>query len=547
MFRLWAVARHTFRQCLRMKVAGLFIILLAVGLGVLPFLMEGDGTLAGRIRTFLSYGATMTAVLLGLVTIFLSTAVITSDVRGKQIFSVATKPISRWQYILGRWLGVVLLDAVLLAVAGGAIYFLAQYLRTGKALNPTDRRAVETEIFAARERVSPEPLRINAAVEARKKSLMEDGSYEDTLEQYAILGGLDRKAADLEFTKVLYKQLSESMQSVAPNRAMVWRFSGIRVAGKETRGSGLVREISRTAKGGLILIESNPRMIGKLVYRGPVRISGVDGRVERLGTNGFYVGFGLEEMSRGELSVLKLGKNVEIVADPTIQITYKATPASRPPKNILVSQNEVQNPSGVLMYSERREDFAEVPVTLTVSARLVDEDGHTVVRYINVPDRKTGFSTSVTILWEDVGVLYKVGSFGPNFVRGMAMIFVQLVFLAGLGVMAGSFASFPVACLVCFTVLPFQIAREYLSGAMHPRYAGRGVFGFFSTSVVTIMNKLLPDFSRTSPADSLVDGMNISWAFLGETYLWTLCVQTGLLLIIACLIFRKRELARVQV
>ena len=51
---IWAVARQTFRQCLRMKVAGLFIVLLALFLAAMPYQMKGDETLAGRIRTFLS-------------------------------------------------------------------------------------------------------------------------------------------------------------------------------------------------------------------------------------------------------------------------------------------------------------------------------------------------------------------------------------------------------------------------------------------------------------------------------------------------------------
>ncbi|MGA2266255.1 MAG: hypothetical protein ABSH10_07485, partial [Phycisphaerae bacterium] len=61
MRRIWAVTRQTFAQCLRMKVAAAFIILLGVTLAILPVTMKGDGTLAGRIRTLLSYGCGMTA------------------------------------------------------------------------------------------------------------------------------------------------------------------------------------------------------------------------------------------------------------------------------------------------------------------------------------------------------------------------------------------------------------------------------------------------------------------------------------------------------
>ena len=105
MRRVWAVARETFAQCLRLKVAGVFIILLALTLVVMPFALKGDGTLAGRIRTLLAYGTGMTGALLSVVTILLAVGVVSGDVRERQIFIVASKPLARWQYIVGRWGG----------------------------------------------------------------------------------------------------------------------------------------------------------------------------------------------------------------------------------------------------------------------------------------------------------------------------------------------------------------------------------------------------------------------------------------------------------
>ena len=154
---VWAIARQTFAQCLRMRVAAAFLLLLAAMLGALPLMMKGDGTLAGQIRTFLSYSTSLTGFLLTVVTVFVSTGAISIDVRDKQIFSLDTKPLARWQYVLGRWLGIVLMNGVFLLVATGVIYGFAQYLRQGKAVGPDDRRAVESEVFVARQQVRPDP------------------------------------------------------------------------------------------------------------------------------------------------------------------------------------------------------------------------------------------------------------------------------------------------------------------------------------------------------------------------------------------------------
>ncbi len=177
MKNIWAVARHTFAQCLRMKIAMAFIALLIAGLAAMPFVMKGDGTLAGSIRTTLNYGITITSVLLSLVTILVTVSVITDDVRDKYIVLLASKPLARWQYLLGRWLGVVLLNAVLLGVAGVSIYLLAQHLRDRPAESVVDRKAVESEVFAARQEVKPQPPDFNRWVATRIKTLEKEGKY----------------------------------------------------------------------------------------------------------------------------------------------------------------------------------------------------------------------------------------------------------------------------------------------------------------------------------------------------------------------------------
>jgi len=552
MFGLWAVARHTFRQCLRMKVAGVFIVLLAVALGAMPFIMKGDGTLSGQIRTFLSYAVSMTALLGSLVTIFLTAGMVTSDVRDKQIFSVATKPLARWRYIVGRWLGVVLFDAVLLGLAGGTIYGMAQYLRAGESPLESadarfeDRRKVENEVFAARRKVSPDPLDVDRAVEAEVYAMKQDGRFDDVMASYRSESNGDERLARTRLLADLHKRLSSSMQSVAPGKSLEWKFSGIHVKGAEARGTGRVVRVFSDA--GLMVLETDSSMIARMIYGGPIRINNVEGRVERLARRKVVVRFGAEQMSYPAIGSLTAGKQVRIVAPPTFQISYKATPSATPPGKTLASIWEVQNPTSGAIYQLARNDPVRRQATLVVPADAVDDEGRTVVSYVNKPAR-SGFVTSVTILQDDVAILYRVGGFEGNFLRGVALIFIQLAFLAALGVMAGSFVSFPVACLICFAMLPFQMARGFLIDAVRPptAVAERTVLDYLVHYVVKAMNVLLPDFGRTSPADAMVDGMNISWGFLGSTVLWALVLQTGILLAVACLIFHKRELARVQV
>lgn len=552
-----AVARHTVAQCARMKVAGVFILLLGGALVGLPFVMEGDGTLAGRIRTLLSYGTVATGVLLSLLTIFLAAGVVNSDVRTKSVFIVATKPLARWQYVLGRWLGLVAFNAALLLVASVITYAFAQYLRgrADLALNPNDPtsvagdlRTVETEIFSARRKVLPVAPDLGPAVAERIEELKRDGRYAETMAAYRIRAGGDNAEARRMLERIVRKQVAAGMNSAGPLGSLIWMFEGIDVAESRFATTSEVMEVNREAR--LFRIRAGSRLLGRLVFRGPVRVNDVRGRVERLGAGFFDVSFDVEEMQRGEIRHLDAGEPVNMLVDPFIQITYTATPARAPSDSTLHSVWLVNNPGGTgFAHQEIRADRAHMPATLTVSARAVDDRGRTRVRYINLPHRISGFRTSVTVLRSDVAVLYRVGDFEDNYFRGILLMLIQLAFLAALGVFAGSFCTFPVACMLCFISLPFSMIREFLKEAVSLPYSVTGAMDAITTMghyVTKLMTLLLPDYAETSPGDLFVKGMEISWTEIGRVSALAVAVQTLVVLAAACVIFGRRELARVQ-
>ena len=121
MGRIWAVARNTISQALRMKVAVVVIVMLAILLPLMGIVMGGDGTLKGKLQTFVSYGLSLTSLLLCVLTIAVSTHTLTEEIKRKQIFLALTKPLRRYEIVVGKFLGVVILDVFLLALFGGVI------------------------------------------------------------------------------------------------------------------------------------------------------------------------------------------------------------------------------------------------------------------------------------------------------------------------------------------------------------------------------------------------------------------------------------------
>src|SRR5436309_1551978 len=148
MQRLFAIVTLTWRAAFRFKlfvvVAGL-LLLAVVGL---PILIKDDGTARGFTQILLTYTLSTITGLLGLSTLWLACGTLARDIEECQIQVVAVKPIARWQIWLGKWLGLLSLNAALLAVSGASVYALLQWRAT--RLPPEEQKVLRNEVLVAR-------------------------------------------------------------------------------------------------------------------------------------------------------------------------------------------------------------------------------------------------------------------------------------------------------------------------------------------------------------------------------------------------------------
>ncbi len=536
-----SVARYTFIQCVRLKLTAVFVVLMGIALAAVYY-VEGDGTLGGRIRNFLAYSMGITSLLLSVMTLFLSISVVARDVQTKQIFTLATKPLARWQYIVGRWLGVVLLDAALVLVAGMVIYGLAQHLR-GKAgkMDFPDRRTVESEVFTARKRVPPDPLPVERIVTARLNRMRKQDRYESSVNAFLAEADGDRQAAAELLKQEITEQVIKEAQSLGPRRQMRLSFSGIKADSTEITGAGRITEINRRDR--LATVEVSTEILGHLMIGAPVRVDRTQARVYRVGKGFMEVWFAGHDVFPEKIAAMAPGKEVQIVLVSAIQLVYKAKAAGKLGDEQLRGSWLLANPKTGRAEGQRPHDIPiDAPQTFTVSAAVVAEDGRTEAWYTNHSP------VSVVLNRRDVAVLYRVGGFGWNLARGTGLVLFRCAFLAGLGVLAGSLLSFPVSCLGCFVLYAVALGRGYMTKAVAMGPGGdEDLLTIVGHYVMKFMSVILPDFARSSPVDPLVDGMYISWAFFGQTLMITVAFRGMIVLALACLIFHRRELARVQV
>jgi len=215
MRRIWAVANNTIKQALRIKVAVVFTILLFVLLPVLGITTTGDETLKGRLQTFVSYALSLMSFLLCLLTIIISIYSVTSDIEQRQIFTVITKPIRRFQFILGKLLGVIALDVILLVLFSAIIYTITIY--TPKFTKASGDELIEADngFFTARASLTVPVVDVTKEVEDKYTALDRRGQLPADVPRDEIKAQLTQQA-----------QLAKRAASVG--QPLLWEFKNVK-------------------------------------------------------------------------------------------------------------------------------------------------------------------------------------------------------------------------------------------------------------------------------------------------------------------------------
>jgi hypothetical protein len=154
MQRILAIAWLTWKAALRFRLFLVIAVLLVLAVVGLPLVIKDDGTAQGFTQIILTYTLSAITALLGLSTLWLSCGTLARDIEECQIQVVATKPIARWQIWLGKWLGIVTLNAALLAISGGCVYGLLQWRAT--KLPETEQKILREQVLVARGSAKPE-------------------------------------------------------------------------------------------------------------------------------------------------------------------------------------------------------------------------------------------------------------------------------------------------------------------------------------------------------------------------------------------------------
>jgi ABC-type transport system involved in multi-copper enzyme maturation permease subunit len=242
-----AIARNVLTEAIRLRVTGIFIIMLFFALAALPGLLDAETPLRYRVQSFLQWGTSGSFFIIAILTVVFAAATVAFEQRDKIIWQTMTKPVSHFEYVLGKWLGVTALAGVLLAVSSLGVYAFTQYLRAQPALGESaayvaqgdqgavsdDRRILETQVLAARTTVQPNPPEIDEEAFASNLAMR----VEEEARRLTAVGAVNSEAFQREqvalrenIEKELRKSVLTQFRSLESAETRYFEFDGLSAA-----------------------------------------------------------------------------------------------------------------------------------------------------------------------------------------------------------------------------------------------------------------------------------------------------------------------------
>jgi hypothetical protein len=209
MQRIIAITWLTWKAAFRFRLFLVIAVLLLVAVVGLPLLIQDDGTARGFTQILLTYTLTTITALLGLSTLWLACGTLARDIEECQMQVVATKPIARWQIWTGKWLGIMSLNAALLALSGGCVYGLLVW-RAHK-LPAAEQQILREQVLVARG--SAKEADASAEIDAEAKQVLQERLKNSPV-----------TTADLpEVQRQIREQVKAGYQVVQPGYSRTWQ------------------------------------------------------------------------------------------------------------------------------------------------------------------------------------------------------------------------------------------------------------------------------------------------------------------------------------
>ncbi len=208
---LRAIAWHTFRSAVRLRVLPVAGILLLLVVACLPLALRHDGTALGYAQITLSYTLALSTGLLAVLTLWLSCSTLARDLEEHRIEMIDVKPVPRWKIWAGTWLGIMGVNAVLLLPCGLSIYALLHF--QSRSLAEDQRELLREQIFVARGSARPEVPDLEPYIEQQVAALTNQRPEALQMHQE-----MPRRVREM-----VGEQIRAPLETIPPGMGRTWR------------------------------------------------------------------------------------------------------------------------------------------------------------------------------------------------------------------------------------------------------------------------------------------------------------------------------------
>ena len=462
-----AIASLAIRAAVRSKLFLSLMIALLLVIAVLPMTVKGDGTLEGETVILLYYTLGLATIIMALSTVWSACWGISQEIQDKQLQLIATRPIRRHQIWMGKWIGLMAVNAVLLTMTGLVIYGLLSWRIHHSESSSEDLSQLYDTVLVSRRRVLPKPESAHEEAYRRLQVQIRSGQLPDDVSQEILLEQIER-------------QLLAIRSAVAPSASKQWTFYSHRLPAHATAKNAGVHQ------------------------RTPVFIN----------------------------------------------CKFATFAGDRRPVSGTWKVGTPENPD---MASVRMGETRSGVARLSLPSVSIPGDQPMVITFVNDP---AGVSRIVTFdIDESLTILVYEGSFEPNFVRALFIIFCHLSLLAAIGLTMSSMFSFPVATFVATSLLTITLMAHYFAGIVDdPKGCGHGDHAHeaatasrasvtYTQAIKSFDRGVLDPVLKYQPLRPLSEGIQLSWRFTISGAVVVAVLYPLLFGIIAGVVLRRRELA----
>ena len=114
--KIFAIVLNTFREAIRNKI--LYSVVLVAFLLVGVSALFGAVTMGSQVQVIKDFGLFALSFFGAVITIISGTTLLHREIKLKTVHNILSKPVARWQFIVGKHLGLCLTVAVLVGLLG---------------------------------------------------------------------------------------------------------------------------------------------------------------------------------------------------------------------------------------------------------------------------------------------------------------------------------------------------------------------------------------------------------------------------------------------